>query len=258
MGPRKKPMTKDDDEESIITETGTEDQTILQSIADLAALLGANHIELKKEIQTLRGELTKTINGHTEDIKRLDKDVMDIKKDLMQIKNEQNEKEQRMRNYSIRISGYKLPETTLKDPIQTINAVYDAVIKPILQRALDNEEIAQVPDDPLQIIEFGHGLKNNRTAVPQIIMRFNTRAHRSLIFRHKKVALSILEATLGKVWISEDLTPATFKKMRTLTDEYERVSKAFTLGGKIKYILADDETNTIRTLHNLYDVPDEL
>ena len=63
MGPRRKLVTRDDDEESIITETGTKDQTILQSIADL---LGANHIELKNEIQTLRVEQTKTMNGNTQ------------------------------------------------------------------------------------------------------------------------------------------------------------------------------------------------
>ena len=101
-------VTRDDDEERIITEAATQDQTILQSIADLAALQQtANHVELKNEIQKLRGELIKTIKGHTEDIKRLHKDVKDIK-DLMQIKNEQH-----MRNYSIHPSGYKLPETTL-------------------------------------------------------------------------------------------------------------------------------------------------
>ena len=66
MGPRRKLVTRDDDEESIITETGTKDQTILQLIADLSALLGANHIELKNEIQTLRVEQTKTMNGNTQ------------------------------------------------------------------------------------------------------------------------------------------------------------------------------------------------
>ena len=247
MGPKKKP------------ETETEDQSVLQSIQALTALLGENHDELKTEIKTLRGELTSIIDGHTKDIKRLDREVKDIKADLLRIKDEQNEKEQRMRNYSIRISGFKLPEAMLKDPIDTISSVYRKIIKPILQLAVDKEEIPQVPDDPLQIIEFGHGLKYAKSNTPaQIIMRFNTRAHRSLIFRHKKDALKSLEATLGKVWISEDLTAATFKKMRSLPEEYDRVAKSFTLGGRIKYILKGDETNSVRTLHSLYDIPDEL
>ena len=150
-----------------------------------------------------------------------------------------NEREQHSRNSSIRIFGYKLDPETSKDAIKTCESVYSSVLRPILQIAVKNKVLDSMPAMN-QLIEYGHTLpaRKDKDGVTQpcpIIIRFQSRLHRLLVFRYKK---EYLPNNRREVSIVDDLTAKNVAKLRELKNN-ANIDRAWSTAGKLFYTLKD-------------------
>ena len=231
-----------------VPEVVCEEKGELPTSLDLLSFMKSMNSNLSSEMKTIREELKCSISEHAEAISILKECQAKTEDDVMKLKIEANEKEQRTRNYSIRISNLPVPEDILYKPIQVIHFTYETVILPILQMAVDNKEIPSVPP-ALEIIEFGHVLRS-RVTLPPIIIRFCSRAYRLLLFRYKSAVLPRLDICKNtRIYIAEDLTNLTYRRMKEIGSN-KKVEKCFTIAGQIKYILASDKEKKIHTLKN--------
>jgi len=145
-----------------------------------------------------------------------------------------NEREQHSRNSSVRVSGFKLPDES-KDPMSVALHIYNSLLKPILDLAVESKSISSVPP-MVQLIEFAHCLPSKQDPAP-IIIRFQTRLLRQLVFKFKKPYFT--KKKISGLFISEDLTALNFKYLRDLKNN-DKVLKAWSINGKLKFILKEN------------------
>lgn len=234
------------------------------------ALPSAN-MDLAQQIQ----ELTRTINGlasrfdgmeelignlRTEN-RELKSTVADRDKELFSLKDRLNDLEQYGRNWSVRILNLPLQQDAASDPRKVMQQVFDRVLLPIFEGALQRGEIPAIPrvDD---ILETAHILPAQPNKVNTIIARFYTRNIRNLVFRLKKdfarrepadgrpTGGAALRAGRFLYPIYEDLTRATFHKMRELTAS-GLVESCWTVNGIIKF--KTKNSTVIRKVKSVYD-----
>jgi hypothetical protein len=165
-----------------------------------------------------------------------------------------NNLEQHNRAWSVRIMGLPLSPAEEKSSALVRDKVYKNVILPILEGAVAEGDLQQVPKSADLVLEMAHPLRAKEGSVKPIIARFFARETRALVFRHKKAyAPKIADGpTKGryKFSIFEDLTALTFAKMRALAAD-TRVAASWTAHGQIRYRLVDDPT--VRRVGNVLD-----
>jgi hypothetical protein len=170
-----------------------------------------------------------------------------------------NELEQHNRSWSVRILGLPLTPTEEKSSLLVRDKVFSTVIRPIMEGAVSEGDLQQIPLKSSEIIEMAHPLRAKDSAIKPIIVRFFARETRSLVFRHKK-AYAPKRAdgpSKGRYLYSiyEDLTALTFAKMRALAAD-DRVAASWTSHGQIRYRLVDDPT--IRRVTNVMAPLDKI
>jgi hypothetical protein len=170
-----------------------------------------------------------------------------------------NELEQHNRSWSVRILGLPLTPTEEKSSLLVRDKVFASVIRPILEGAMTEGDILQIPLKSSEIIEMAHPLRAKDGAIKPIIVRFFARETRALVFRHKKTYAPKRADGPSKgrylYSIYEDLTALTFAKMRALATD-DRVAAAWTSHGQIRYRLVDDPT--IRRVSNVLAPLDKI
>ena len=227
-------------------------------------------------------EQEKTIKSLTETVETQGAMIRELKEKDRLNKNSLNDREQYARNYSARIFGLKLPSE--KPTVgEVLESVYDKLLHPILQLAYDDGKITEIP--PVRtLIEYGHTLPSRKGGPPPIIVRFYSRELRSVVFRYKRKFLNLrkglpdpeAESTqptpptqsrhapssntrtptppTPAVYISEDLTVANHKNLMEFVND-DAVFKAWSINGKIKYILVwdkDKESDKIKTVKTIF------
>ena len=148
-------------------------ETIPARLTHLEAMLEASAVENASLRQTLVAK-DKTIDG-------------------MLLK--MNSLEQYNRSWSIRITGLAVTSEEEKDSSLVKRKVYDHLLLPILQGAVEQGDLTDVP--PVErVLEAAHVLPAARDAKTKpIIARFFIRDFRGLVFRHKKDYAPREEAT---------------------------------------------------------------
>ena len=184
--------------------------------------------------------LDSRIDGISNKIDKLTSDNINSEKLIKNLSTAMNEREQHSRNSSVRIFGLSLDEKTSGDAIATSQAVYSSLLKPILEKAAENGTIAGVPS-MFELIEYAHTLpvrksstvESSEKSVKPIIVRFQSRLYRSVIFKFKKEFLTN-KSEYKSVFLTEDLTTVNYLKLVSLKKD-EKVLSAWSMGGKIFY-----------------------
>ena len=190
--------------------------------------------------QTKLDELMKLcsdIKADTGDIKNRLALVEDSAKDnsakIKSIEGSLNDREQHSRNSSIRVFGLKVAQDVAKDAVATAKLVFDEVLSPILDAAVEKGLLHVIPKW-FEVIEHCHTLPNAKVeGKPPIIVRFQSRLLRYLVFKFKRQVLTDSERNLNHISIVEDLTSVNFKKLMHLRNE-KKVT-AWSMSGKIYY-----------------------
>ena len=185
-----------------------------------------------------------------------------LEQEVKQLKGLVNIREQQGRNLAIRVIGLAMTEeerTGAEPSKATAKLVYDRVLKPMLGAAKDRNKLATLPQLSTAVTEAFRLRARSGVAPtgapPMILVKLSSPAIKSAIFAVKKDALpapSAAEKDSGtkRLMIVEDLTPPTFKMLKMLRED-KRVARAWTVEGRIRYVL--EKEDTIRTVSSVFD-----
>jgi len=204
----------------------------------------------KVDLANINSKLDTLLNENAE----LKKMVTAKDEEIEGLKLHINNLEQHNRAWSVRVMGLPLSPTEEKSSTMVRDKLYKNVILPILEGAVAEGDLHQVPKNADAVLEMAHPLRAKDGAIKPIIARFFLREIRSLVFRHKKAyAPKVADGpTKGhyKYSVFEDLTALTFAKMRALAAD-ARVAASWTAHGQIRFRLVDDPT--VRRVSSVLD-----
>jgi hypothetical protein len=240
MGPKKTPTTQNPLPTNPEEISHADLVTKLAELSNTLASFGSRFDKLEKLWTDAKAE------------NRMLKDALQEKeREIVNIRERLNEQEQYTRSWCVRILNMKLPQNDSTDPLKVMQHVYDKLLLPILQGAAQKGMLQQIPSAS-QILETAHILPCKPGATPPIIARFYSRNIRSMIFKLKKefaprAATEPAAGTRsrdpghGKLMFSifEDLTRATFSKMRAIS-QHEAVENCWSVSGTLRYKLVND------------------
>ena len=221
-------------------------------------------------LTTLHLETRRMANNNHAEIMALKAEVVMLRKEndefrqeLLLVKDSNNRREQQARELTIRVLGVPVTEEEGHEGVKyAVKAVYDKVLKPILGTAKTNGLIDAVPQFNNCIEEgyrMGKGVNDakGRPLPPPLVLKLKSKTIKAAIFRSKKEAMPDMEKITGfKMFIVEDLTVPTVKKMKELKED-RRVGKVWTVEGNIKYTLAD-KPDTIIKLSSVFKPLNEI
>ena len=178
--------------------------------------------------------------------------------DLLQLK--MNSIEQYNRSWSIRINGLAMTSEEEKDGNLVKRKVYDHLLLPILQGAVEQGDLTDVP--PVEkVLEAANMLPARDAKTKPVIARFFIRDIRSLVFRHKKdFAPREVDVSADKPGryvypFFEDLTKMNFTKMRDIA-AHPTVAACWSSRGQLRYKLKDSQT--VKKVGCVMDTVDQI
>ena len=169
-----------------------------------------------------------------------------------------NNCEQALRATSIRILG--LPVKKDDSSLTILNTVYDTILHPVLIAASQKGELDLPFPSRRFLIDSAFAIPSKNPASCPVIVKFSSAFVRNLVFSYKNDALPkipdpISHRTRAKFAIYEDLTPANFAHLRTLTED-PRTTTIWTYNGMVKFRIKDSEV--IYRSRNLTDTVDSI
>ena len=177
-----------------------------------------------------------------------------------------NELEQYTRGGSIRVLNVPLTDEEERNNTQVATKLYNLVLKPILQGALDSGDIDNIPSRE-QLIEKAHVLPGKDGEHKPIIARFYNREMRALCFQHKKKSAPRVTAGASTSRRNqekegsycfpfyEDLTKANFVAMRAISD-HKDVQSCWSINGQLKFKLIG--STVVKKVKSIYDTVDNI
>ena len=186
--------------------------------------------------------------------------------EIRQLNHRLNELEQYTRGGSIRVLNVPLTDEEERNNTQVATKLYNLVLKPILQGALDSGDIDNIPSRE-QLIEKAHVLPGKDGEHKPIIARFYNREMRVLCFQHKKKSVPRVPAGASTSRRNqekegsycfpfyEDLTKANFVAMRAISD-HKDVQSCWSINGQLKFKLIG--STVVKKVKSIYDTVDNI
>jgi hypothetical protein len=177
-----------------------------------------------------------------------------------------NNLEQHHRSWSIRVSNLPIPPNEETNNRAVSKVVYDALLRPILQGAVDNRGLPALPS-AVDTIEYAHILPAKDGAKKPVIVRFRDRMIRDAVFANKREheprsggnsqrQRRADDRPGGYLYpFFEDLTKLNFAKMRAIAN-HESVSACWSSRGQLKYKLHDSDT--VKSVRNVLDTVEKI
>jgi hypothetical protein len=198
-----------------------------------------------------------------------------LQQELVNVKISANNRDQLLRMKSVKLSGFPISEEekNASDSEKFLaKRVYDKILLPILSAAKEDGALDSVPTLAKTIDEIRRintwsppsasgsvpGLAPSKDkAPPLVIITLCSHPIRLALLRYKKENMpspSSADRSLGTkgFFISEDVTPPTAKLLRDLLAD-ERVDRAWTVEGRIRYIRSGDTNRRIYKVKSIYD-----
>ena len=202
-------------------------------------------LELKKENTDLRKQLQERDN------------------EVVTLKSQINTMDNYNRSWSIRIFNLPIPAADASSNIKVANIAYSHVLRPILEGAVRAGDLVDMPSCS-QLLERAHILPGPNGKSGSVIARFYCRELRLLIFKHKKEyqprdppAPNSNRPGRFLYPIYEDMSRASFSKMRALA-AHDKVLTAWSSNGIIRFRFANDSSNTIHRVTNVFDPVEKI
>lgn len=260
--------------------SSTADDKLNYLMSAMTELLSLNSVTQKKVIELeARTEVLETsftdLRGEVTQIKtKMGAEISALKSELNYVKTTQNARDQQQRSLSIKLSGLPITEDEKKavDPDKFLaKRIYDKLLKPILLAAKENGHIDVVPTLTNCISDVerfkiwtkpsapipGASASAKPPMIPIVIVRFTYADVRLAVLRNKKSntpAPTQADKAMGSIgfFLNEDLTPSTFKALRALQND-DRVDKAWSVDGRLRFVLSDDADRKVIKVKNVFD-----
>jgi uncharacterized coiled-coil protein SlyX len=197
-----------------------------------------------------------------------------LQQELVNVKISANNRDQLLRMKSVKVSGFPVSEEerSASDPEKFLaKRIYDKILVPILTAAKEDGALDSVPTltKTIEVIRRINTwsppstsgsvpvLAPKEKAPPLVIVTLCSHPIRLALLRYKKDNMpspSSADRSLGTkgFYISEDVTPPTAKLLRDLLAD-ERVDRAWTVEGRIRYIRSGDANRRIYKVKSVYD-----
>jgi len=225
---------------------------------------------IETEVKSMKVILTDLKNESKQlkaEVRDCEKKIADMNERNNQLENRLHNLEQHHRGWSARVLNVPISPEDETNNFKVRDAVYNAALRPILEGAVQRNILSEVPTAD-QLLEMAHVLPGKAGQPKPIILRFFNRNMRDIIFKMKKLyaprqnqngrdgggetgggngtgGTSGARGTSGGggggeergrfVYpIYEDLTRATFQKMRAISQD-SRVKSCWTVKGQIKF-----------------------
>ena len=163
-------------------------------------------------------------------VEEQDATIKSLKADVLNLKIVSNIREQQLKSNNLRLLNF--PGSN--DETGLAAKVYE-VIKPLLAAAKKSDQIPTLPqlNNALEeVYRAGKFSPGSNKPPPPIVLKCSSALVRQAILKHKKQHLPPPAEGAKRLYITEDLTPATHRKLKELLVD-ERVEKAWTLSGSI-------------------------
>lgn len=221
---------------------------------------------VEEDISDLRSEVTSIKSN-------LEASIINLQSELISVKTTLNVRDQQLRSKSVKLSGlpFSEDEASSSEPgLVLAETVYARILCPILNAAVEAGAISYVPTlgDCIDEIYRLNSWPNKPStppgtalakapAPPTVIIKLFSPAGRLALLRFKRdntPSPSAIEKSQGSVgfYISEDLTPSTFKLLRDL-QKHQKVDKAWTVNGKIRFVRSGDRNRKVYMVKSIYD-----
>ena len=233
---------------------------------------GKSTEEMFEEMMERMNLLTETVEEMKAALKAVTTENVSLKKtidhqadEIAYLKNSNNDREQYARSWSMRVLNITLPRGQESNTRAIMETVYESLLLPILEGALEAKEISNIPSCEA-LLETAHPLPGKGEKKP-VIVRFYSRYWRSIIFRFRKTHAPReepsgdirrgAERTARRMLFPfyEDLSRETFKQLQSIKSCQEVVS-AWTVGGVIRFKVKDNDT--IFRVTSIYDTVENV
>jgi hypothetical protein len=202
--------------------------------------------------------------------KSLRSSVNTLSKEVHILKNAVNSREQQTRGCSVRLLGLSLSEEERgsTDGGKALSSrIYEKILKPILTAAAAATAsrtkgalpaCASVIDECYRVGKPG----SDKSKPPPVIIRFCSKQIRLSILKYKKVAIPAppagdVAAGIRRYIIVEDLTKDSHRMLKNLLLD-DRVDKAWTMDGSIRFTLVSDQSHSVKRVKSVYDSVDSV
>jgi hypothetical protein len=225
-------------------------------------------IQFAVESQKQYVETRSLLTDNQTRIKKTEDQVVALTAEVKKLKETVNSREQQSKTLCVRILGLSLSEDEMTGPdpaAATAKQAYDRIIKPILISSKAKGKIASVPNISNVITKAFRTAKpslHRSSPPPPIILHLSSPSLKTVIFSNKKDALptpSDTEKAAGtkRFILCEDLTADSFAFLKKLRED-ERVARAWSVDGQMKFIKVNDSSNTIMKVRSIYDPIDNI
>jgi hypothetical protein len=196
--------------------------------------------------------------------KSLRSSVTSLSKELHSLKNDVNFNNQLLRGCSIRLLGFPMAdeEVGATDGGKALaGRIYDKIIKPILVAAKTKGAIPNCANTIEECYRAGRA-SLDKSKPPPVVIKLCSKQIRLAILRNKKAGMpapSMADSACGikRFTIVEDLTRDSLKTLKNLAAD-ERVGKAWSMDGLIRFTLASDKAGTVKRVKSIYDPIDTI
>jgi hypothetical protein len=214
--------------------------------------------------------VTVKVEMHEKRICDVERKLDETVKKLHEVQVTSNSREQSYRLDAVRLFGLPTIEEE-SDPKVFAKHVYTKALLPILNLAKAKGQLDVVPTrDRAGITCFRVGRKPPlRAGQPAsaaqplpVIVKFEDPRLRLMVLRYKREGIpspSSAEKAAGcsKMFIAEDLTPATFKAIKKLKNS-EQVSKVWSVDGQVRFTLEGDTAGTVKKVQSVFLPVEEM
>lgn len=129
--------------------------------------------------------MEKLLNKIREENELLRETVTKKDAEIITLKTRLNAVEQYNRSWSIRINNLPVARAEENNTLKVMEAVYNSIVLPVFQGALDNGDIDSIP--PIyRVLETAHILPGKPNSTKPIIARFTNCYFRQILFTYKK------------------------------------------------------------------------
>jgi hypothetical protein len=189
-----------------------------------------------------------------------------LENEVKQLKDNVNYREQLSRSLCVRIINLPVTDDEVNGPdpaSATAKLSYERVIRPLLNAAKTKSKISSVPNLSNVVTKaYRLGKPSTSSPPPPIIVHLVSSSIKSIIFIMKKEAMPRLSDAeraqfQKRLLLSEDLTPPTFAFLKQLKGD-ERVGRAWTVEGQIRFIKTADTNNIIHKVRSVFNTVDSL
>jgi hypothetical protein len=223
----------------------TADSTVQEQLNTVISML-KEQAQTLNETRSMLAESQAKVSVLENKVSSLEVKVTSLESDILALKETSNNREQQSKLCSIRIHGFPVTDEELAatDGGKPLSLkIYDRLLKPILTAAKAKGDIASVPHCANVVEDCYRAGRPTKTGRPMpIVVKITNKNLRLAILRNKRNNIpSPMDGErsehVKRFSIVEDLTGPTYHLLKLLQDN-DNVSRAWTVEGKIRFILS--------------------